>query len=152
MRHGTASGWQPRAHVQRTPNVVRKCKHVLRPRPRKHLDQDLVKPLVNPAVVCKYARCQRGVICCSQSRAPRVPFGVMPLVQWCLNMPCVTSGCRRSAQGHFVLDYRFVGTSKVLLVCCRHVGHASHTKEGGDAVHGTCNVRSTFVALGIVEA
>ena len=48
-----------------------------------------------------------------------------------------------------MLDYRFVDTSKVLLVCCRHVGQTSHIKVCGDAVHSGGNVRSAVVALGI---
>lgn len=49
-----------------------------------------------------------------------------------------------------MLDYRFVGSAKLLLVCLRHGGQASDVKKGWYAVHGGANVRSAFVALGVV--
>ena len=95
-----------------------------------HFDQELVKFHVDAAVVAKYARCQHtehSVDCCCTSCVPRCQLeGIrIPLVQWCLDTPCVTSRCRRSAQRSFVLDYRCVGSSKMPLVCLRHGGQAS---------------------------
>ena len=49
-----------------------------------------------------------------------------------------------------MLDYRFVGSAKLLLVCLRHGGQASDVKKGCYAVHCGSNVRPALVALGIV--